>query len=78
MAENIDLGSDPVGTGSNVEATIQELNRNSVALLNTTNVLTDLLLQLPEKLTASISSLLVQQRNIPENSPSIPKPTITG
>ena len=78
MAENIIPESDPVSTGNNAEAAILELNKNSVALLNSTNVLTDLLLQLPEKLTASISSFLVQRRDIPEPSPSMPKPPLTG
>ena len=84
MAENENPGIDPALasdiTGNNAEAAIIEMNKNSAALLNTTNVLTDLLLQLPDKLTASISSFLVQRSNIPSSAsvPASPKATITG
>ena len=68
MADNVNTGINldltDNNTGINAEAAIIEINKNSAALLNTTNVLTDLLLQLPEKLTASISNFLVQRGNL--------------
>ena len=73
MAENVNPGINQVLTdnaGNIAEAAIIEMNKNSAALLNTTNVLTDLLLQLPEKLTASISNFLVHRGNVPSSAPA--------
>ena len=85
MAENVNPGINQVLTddaGIIAEAAFIEMNKNSAALLNTTNVLTDLLLQLPDKLTASISNFLVQRGNVPSSAPApapaSSKATITG
>ena len=85
MAENVNPGINQVLTddaGIIAEAAFIEMNKNSAALLNTTNVLTDLLLQLPEKLTASISNFLVQRGNVPSSAPApapaSSKATLTG
>ena len=81
MAENVNPGINQVLTdnaGNIAEAAIIEMNKNSAALLNTTNVLTDLLLQLPDKLTASVSNFLVKRSNVPSSAPASSKATITG
>ena len=66
MADDLNTGADPERTGISAAAAIMEFNNNAIAFKNTTNVLAELLVDLPDKITASISKFLVPQSNVSE------------